>query len=150
MRAIAGVALLLVGCGPELTTTPLEVGDLGFFTARVEPHLEARCGSAGCHGRPDRPFAVYAPGQHRRDAGRTWLDEPLDRDEVEENALRVSAFGIGRDPFETLIVQKPLSPEEGGLWHGGGDVFAGRNDEGCRALTAWLLGRTLPVDGGAP
>ena len=148
MKRVAIVAALLLGCGPDLATVPLEVGDVGFFAARVEPHLEARCGSAGCHGRPDRPFSMYAPGQHRRDPGRTWLDEPLELDEVEENARRTAAFGTGDDPNETLIVRKPLSLEEGGLWHGGGDVFGARNDEGCRALTAWLNGRTL--DGGTP
>lgn len=151
MRArLALVALFAAGCGPAPSTVPLDVGDLAFFTARVEPHLEQRCGSAGCHGRADRPFSIYVPGQHRADPALRWLDEPLSGEELEENARRVSAFALEDDPFDTLIVRKPLSPSDGGLWHGGGDVFGARNDEGCRALVGWLEGRALPVDGGLP
>lgn len=150
MRGILAAAILAAGCGPARATVPLEVGDLAFFAARVEPHLEERCGSAGCHGRDDRPFSMFAPGQHRADPARRWLDEPLTPGELEENARRVAAFALEDDPFETLIVQKPLSVVDGGRWHGGGDVFVARNDEGCRALVAWLDGRARPLDGGAP
>jgi len=150
VRRLAPLVLLLAACGPTPRSVPLEVGDLGFFALRVQPHLAERCGSAGCHGRPDRPFAIYAPGQHRSDPDRAWLDEPLTFEELEENARRTAAFGIGDDPFATLIVRKPLSVDDGGLWHGGGTVFGARNDEDCRALTAWLSGRASPLDGGAP
>ncbi len=146
----AALALLTAACGPPPETAPLELGDVAFFGARVEPHLEEQCGSAGCHGRPDRPFAMYSPGQHRRDPARRWLDEPLAPDEVEENARRVAALGLGDDPFLTPIVRKPLAVSEGGLWHGGGDVWVARSDEGCRALVAWLRDRAAPPDGGAP
>ena len=146
------VALLLSalagGCGPAPTTIPLPVGDEAFFAERVEPHLEARCASAGCHGRPERPLSLYARGQQRADPSRVFLDEPLDDEEVRENARRVAAFALDRSALESLAVQKPLAIDAGGVAHGGGDIFVDASDEGCRALIAWLDGRDL--DGGVP
>ena len=150
MRRLVALILFATACGPTSGTLPLPLGDLVYFEARVEPELEERCGSSGCHGRPDRPFSIFTPGQHRADPERRWLDEPLTTAEVRENARRTAAFGLGDDPEQTLIVQKPLTVDDGGLWHGGGDVFFTRDDEGCIALVAWLRGRTLPLDGGTP
>lgn len=147
MKWASVVALVVVGCGPEPSTAPLSVGDLEFFEARVEPHLEERCASGGCHGRPDRPLALYAPGMHRADPSRTWLDEPLSGLELEENARRAAAFGLEGAPEDTLLVQKPLSILAGGSWHGGGDVFDTSDDPACVALSAWLT-TTRALDGG--
>ena len=150
-RTLLGlIALLTTACGPTEDTVPLTVGDLAFFEARVQPQLEDRCGSSGCHGRADRPFSIYVPGQYRADPARTYLDERLTPREVVENARRTAAFGIGEPPEESLIVQKPLSMDEGGLYHGGGDIFSTRDDVGCLDLVAWLEARSIPLDGGTP
>lgn len=150
-RAVSLCALLgvfVVGCGPAPATMDLPVGDDAFFRERVSPHLESRCASAGCHGRPERPLSLYARGQHRADPSRAFLDEPLSDEELTENARRVAAFALGRSARDSLAVQKPLAIAAGGVAHGGGDVFLDASDEGCRALIAWLDGRA--VDGGAP
>ncbi len=148
--SLALVTLWATACGPPPDTVSLTVGDLAYFEARVQPQLEERCGSSGCHGRADRPFSIYAAGQHRADPERTYLDEPLTSAESAENARRTAAFGMGDPPEESLIVQKPLSMEEGGLYHGGGDIYYTRDDVGCLDLVAWLRGQVLPVDGGTP
>lgn len=151
LRALSLGALLGVfasGCGPAPSAIDLPVGDQAFFAARVDPHLEVRCASAGCHGRPERPLSLYARGQQRADPSRVFLDEPLSEGELRENARRVAAFALGRAARDSLVVQKPLAIAAGGVAHGGGDVFVDASDEGCRALVSWLDGRS--PDGGVP
>jgi len=148
--ATCALLLLCAGCdGPGPDPRPWPVGDLEAFEQRVMPHLAERCASGGCHGDPDRPLSLYAPGAHRADPRRLHLDEPLTQEELVENARRVRAFALTAPVRDTLIVRKPLAPAAGGLWHGGGDVFADERDPGCRELVRWL--RTAQrVDGGAP
>ena len=146
MRRLLLVATLSA-CGPAAGTEPLAMADLETFEARVEPHLEARCSLGGCHGRAERPLALYAPGAYRADPERTYLDEPLDAFELLENARRISAFAGDLRAADTLVIRKPLAIEAGGVWHGGGSVFVDDTDPSCRALVGWLDSRTIP-DGG--
>jgi hypothetical protein len=151
MRRLGLALLLLAACeGPAPGTEPLPLADLTRFEAEVQPHLALRCASGGCHGRPERPLSLFAPGAHRLDRERVHLDEPLSRVELEENARRVSAFALTPRARDSLIVRKPLAQAAGGLWHGGGDVFLDDGDPSCRALVAWLDARSIPIDGGAP
>lgn len=149
---VLGAALAAAGCdGPPIGGRRIVVGALGQFTRDVEPQLEERCAQGGCHGRPERPFALYAPGVYRLDTSRTYLDEPLDASEVGANAERVAAFAVGDGPLDDcMVLRKPLAVSAGGVWHGGGDVFADASDPTYAALRAWLAAcRAVAVDAGA-
>ena len=90
------VSVLATACaGPASGSEPLPNGDLARFVEEVQPYLTRDCASGGCHGRAERPYALFAPGQYRRDPARTHLDEPLDAIELDANARRTAAFAIG-------------------------------------------------------
>jgi len=150
--------LLAAACdGPTQRYEPLEVGPLEVFAAEVQPHIESRCASAGCHGAVGRPLSLYARGQYRAEPERTFYDEQLTRRELEANAERVAAFAHGSTVEACLFLQKPLAQEAGGVYHGGGDVFVDADDPAYRAIALWLARRSplsswteASGDGGAP
>ncbi len=146
--SLLALALLSACTGPEAGGEPLGVGPMEVFAAEVEPVLEERCASGGCHGRAERPLCLYAPGQHRADPARLYLDEPLTDAEVEHNARRLAAFAHGVSGADSLALRKPLAREEGGCWHGGGDVFSSETDPGYRIVERWLATRAPTPDGG--
>ncbi len=124
------------------------------FAVDVQPHVESRCASAGCHGSVERPLSLYARGQYRADPARTFYDEPLTQTELEANAERLAAFAHGAHVDDCLVLTKPLAMAAGGVYHGGGDIFADADDPAYVAMARWL-GRRAPVasltdDGGAP
>lgn len=141
------VTVLATACaGPASGSEPLPNGDLARFVEEVQPYLTRDCASGGCHGRAERPYALFAPGQYRRDPARTHLDEPLDAIELDANARRTAAFAIGVAPHDALVVRKPLALRRGGVWHGGGEVWTDPDDQGCAALIAWLASAAVPQD----
>ncbi|MCC6876171.1 MAG: hypothetical protein IT378_17820 [Sandaracinaceae bacterium] len=127
----------------------IPLASLEVYERSVQPHVAERCGSGGCHGREERPLALYTPGAYRADPARVFLDEPLTAWELRENARRLSAMALGVRAERSVVVLKPLALEAGGLWHGGGDVFTELDDPACRVLSAWLDARTS-ADAGAP
>jgi len=140
--------VLAAACaGPSGDVEPLLVGDAARFAEEVQPVITERCATGGCHGRPDRPLCLYAPGQHRADPARLHLDEPLTSEEIGRNARRLASFAHGTGADGSLTLQKPLATGAGGCWHGGGDVFVDRSDPDYRAVRAWLATREAP-DGG--
>lgn len=144
-KAFAGLVFGVVsassslGCvEPAVEVEALPAVELAAFTESVQPGLSMRCASPACHGTGDRPLSLYAPGKHRLDPARTFLDEALDADELRLNALRVLAFAQ-TDPIERAeIITKPQSPADGGTWHGGGTVFKTDDDPDLVALLVWL------------
>jgi hypothetical protein len=145
---LALVAILGAGCrGPSTGERPIPLGPLDVFAAQVEPVLEARCAQGGCHGRADRPFVLFAPGQHRADPQRTHLAEPLTEAELLVNAQRLAVLAVEGAPERSLALRKPLSIGAGGLYHGGGDVFVDTTDAGYRVMARWLAACT-PLDAG--
>jgi hypothetical protein len=127
----------LGGCDAHgLELRPLAVGPLDVFETQVQPVLEVRCAQGGCHGRPDRPFVLYAPGVYRRDPTRAGLDEPLDSVEISENALRVAALRDRVDVDRSPVLRKPLA---GSSHHGGGVIFEARTEREYQVLRRWLL-----------
>lgn len=148
-EALVLIALGMHACaGPGVERETFRVGALAAFESEVEPHLEARCASAGCHGRDERPLRLYARGEHRIDPARRWLDEPLDATELEANALAVAGFAQGPTVEDALVLRKPLAQRAGGCWHGGGDVFADTSDVAYRALADWIAS-AVPLEGGS-
>jgi len=150
MRQLLVIVTLVACSGPEVAFEPITVASIDLFEAEVQPHIEERCGSGGCHGRAERPLSVFARGAYRRDATRTYLDEPLTRAELEENARRLSSFAFGTNAAGSLAIRKPLAVHAGGLWHGGGDTFYDPLDPACVAISEWLDMREPPADGGTP
>lgn len=138
--ALLGVAsALLAACLSEPASEPVPEGDLESFAATVQPVLAARCAEPTCHGRDDRPLAVYATRRFRADPERVFLEEPIDAAELEANARNVAAFMIGNRADDCLVLRKPLAASEGGARHVGGEIFTTRDDREYRALRAWLL-----------
>lgn len=143
-------ALALAGCvGPVGEVEALELASIELFAEEIEPDLELRCASGGCHGNAERPLSLYAPGAYRADPAATYLDEPLTAWEVRQNARRVSAFAHGDSAWSSLVIQKPLARSAGGVWHGGGEIYAETEDLACRALVRWLELRA-PIDEETP
>lgn len=113
--------------------------------------MERRCGTLDCHGQDGRPMRIYGARGLRlpNDAGLT----PATGDTTPaeqlanfravvglqpEQMTRVVASG-GQNPESLLLLQKPLSLENGGARHKGGPVIAsGQADDGYVCLTQWL------------
>ncbi len=141
MRAIAACALLAlaVACGaPEDDPHAVRWLDPGRFAAEVQPVLAERCGNPSCHGRVERPFVVYSPRGLRADPERTWIDEPLTAEELEDNYTSACVFASeAARPADTLLLRKPLA-QHAGTHHEGGAVFAGTADRQWRTLLGWV------------
>lgn len=141
MGALA-LAATLLGCETAATdgTQPLlpkaMVADRQAFAAEAAPLLETRCGDAMCHGRADRPYALFAAGARRIVAADTFMKTPLTAAEVDANYWSTMGFVDAAQPRATTLVQKAI----GHLGHGGGPVFAAPSDPECVALTNWLSG----------
>jgi hypothetical protein len=143
MRPAVVWALFVAACVEEPAPLPLPEGDPALFAARAEPVLEARCADPGCHARRERPFALYAPGRHRADPARLYLDEPLTAEELAANRRAVDAFALaplaaGEPLAACLVVRKPLAVAAGGAGHEGGEIFMSTDDPGYLALAAYL------------
>lgn len=140
IRAMAAAALLAACSVPVEDATAVRWLDADAFEADVQPILAARCGNPSCHGRPDRPFAVYSPLQWRADAARTHLPEPLTDDELAHNYTAACVFVTEAGwPDDALLLRKPLA-EAAGTYHGGGPVFDGTSDDDYRTVRAWVEG----------
>ena len=107
--------------------------------------FEARCANPSCHGRPDRPFAVYAPRRWRLDPRRTFVDEPLTPEEEARNfEVAVALATEAPSPETSVLLTKPLE-SVAGTYHGGGAIFEGTTDRDYWAVRQWLeTGRGPP------
>lgn len=144
-RVAALVALALLACvAPEPPNVPIRWLDDQRFVAEIQPILADRCANPTCHGRPERPLSLYAPGQFRADPARTHSGEPLTAEELEHNYTLACIFSSEAAwPEDSALVRKPLG-EHAGVHHGGGAVFEGTGDRHYRIVLGWIHG------GGAP
>jgi len=148
----AWLAAIALGAGCALDVPPprpLPAGDLAMFAARAQPVLDRACATAGCHGRAERPLALYSPGNRRLDPARTFLIEPLTAAELLANARAIDAFALEplRDELpihDCLVLRKPLAVSAGGAGHEGGELFPSRDDRDYQALYAYLATLALP------
>ncbi|MCC6995555.1 MAG: hypothetical protein IT370_13175 [Deltaproteobacteria bacterium] len=137
------LALGAAGCAPTPPDLPLPAVDLASFASEVQPILERRCGSPSCHGRVERPLALYGSGSYRADPTRRFLLEPLTPDELAANARSVAVFVL--EPREraaalgeSLVLCKPLALAAGGCGHQGGVQWLSPRDREYRQLASWL------------
>ncbi|HBP21199.1 MAG TPA: hypothetical protein DEA08_25860, partial [Planctomycetes bacterium] len=98
--------------------------DAGAFEQRVHPILASRC--ATCH-------SVSGKG------GGLLLASSNDPGTVADNLAAASAFLTPGAPEASPLLLKPLSPDEGGLEHGGGAVLHMASAE-WRILRGWVVG----------
>ena len=134
------IALWLAACvaGPG-EALPLPDPDPAVFAAEVQPVLAVSCANPACHGTPERPLSVYAPGRWRLDDRATFRDEPLTDEELAHNLASATAFLVGvEDALECELVARPLAPGQGGQEHGGGTVWADTGEPGFQAVFEWV------------
>ncbi|MBA2661370.1 MAG: beta-propeller fold lactonase family protein [Bradymonadaceae bacterium] len=151
IRAMIALFLLTTGCAPAEAPAPAPAWpspSFERFVEEVQPLLLNRCANPSCHGRADRPFALFAQGAHRLQAADVFLDHDLTPAEVQGNYDRARSFARdeGRGP---LLLQKPLAEQISGVRHrAGGDIFLTRGDPEYRALADWVGEEPLREEGG--
>lgn len=144
--AAAFSACVTFGCAEEPDPIQIPRGDVDVFAADVQPIVDAQCANPSCHGRVERPLSLFSPGRYRMDPERTFLDEPLSRDELEMNARAVAAFATEVAPEGVdgcLVLRKPLALAAGGCGHEGGVIWSSRDDREHRLVRGWLA-RLVP------
>jgi hypothetical protein len=146
VRAVVVAALLAGACVELPPGEPLAELDVATFAAEVQPVLDERCAAPSCHGRPERPLAIYSPRRYRREPARRFLDEPLDADELAANARGVASFGFAIDDGleDSLVLRKPLALAAGGARHEGGEIFVARDERDYRTLYRGLAAGAAP------
>ena len=127
----------LFAAPPHAETSPISRQT---FALETGPLLEKRCGDSMCHGRPERPLALYAVGARRLDPATTHLKVPLTEAELDANYTSILGFLDSGNPRATTLLQKAT----GHMGHEGGPVFAAPSDPECAAIIAWILGKEMP------
>jgi len=102
--------------------------------------IAKKCGDAGCHGRAERPFALFATGARRMDPTETHLKTALRPQEVDANYASTLGFVDSTQPRETTLLKKAV----GLLGHKGGYAFEAPSDPMAKAIAAWLTGVEVP------
>ncbi len=133
------------GCDPGEDVVDVPAADPLVFRDQVYPILLSDCGFTGCHGNPDRFFAVFGTARARLDP-ETDLDAPVTPEELAVSYTRarsmlVSPDGVNRAP----LLRKPLALDDGGVGHKGSDpwgqaLFPSKDDPRFQVLAAWALG----------
>jgi hypothetical protein len=137
MRASVLVPLLLSigGCDADAGGVDAwpRFGGLDAFEEQAQPVLSLRCANPSCHGRPERPLALFAVHRHRLDPADTFVDEPLTEEELRRNFLQTTAFLLDvTEPGESLLLVKPRSE------HAGVIVFGDVADYDHVRLREWI------------
>ncbi len=124
----------VVDTGPG---TPLTSANLDGYVTDAAPSL-ATCANESCHGDSGRPLSLYAPLLHRADARDLWRDEPLTPAEQLANLEAVLPFVDRQRAERSLLIRKPLTPQDGGAAHLGGVQWWDADDPECEAVVAWI------------
>jgi hypothetical protein len=136
-RIVFDFAVLLLTGGCDVGAGPVEewprFGGLDAFVEQAQPVLAARCANPSCHGRPERPLALFAVHRHRLDPADTFLDDPLTEEELRHNFNQTTAFLLDvSEPDESLLLVKPRSE------HAGVVVFGDAADYDHVRLREWI------------
>ncbi len=135
------LVVALAGCGDTLEVDVPAEPDFERFVEVVQPVLTASCGNpSGCHGREDRPFALYAPRANRVVPEDVFRDPPLTVDESRANFERTVAFAVRVGSSAPLLLSKPLALSAGGTAHRGGAIYLSETETEYRLLADWLAG----------
>lgn len=133
------------GCDPGEDVVEVPEADPTVFRDQVYPILLADCGYTGCHGNPDRFFAVFGTARARLDP-ETDLDAPVTAEELAVSYTRARSMLISPDGVKRApLLRKPLPLDDGGVGHKGSDpwgkaLFTSKDDPRFQILAAWALG----------
>ena len=140
----AALAVVALGCDVPPDEVVVPEPDPAVFRDDVYPILLRDCAFSGCHGDPERFFAVFGPGRTRLRA-ETDLDAPVTTEELAVSYARAQSMllspgGIQRAP----LVRKPLAEAAGGVRHRGTDpwggaIFPSKQDPRFVVLAQWAL-----------
>lgn len=147
----AGLAAAVAGCVTN-SAGSFRDGDPELFAAEVQPIIRRECAFEGCHGREGMPLTLYAVDFLRLrdpegdvDTGRTPLDElALSEAELDHNRRAIATRVSTTDPEGQGLLQRLLSPDEGGVAHGGVVVYARSDHPDIEILRRFL--RSVDVD----
>jgi len=113
--------------------------DYEFFKARVEPIFlkkrpdHVRC--YVCHSESTSAFKL-----EKLPEGKKFWSEEQSRRQFES----ISRLVVPGDPSKSLLLLRPLAPEQGGYaYHSGGRQFASRETPEWKTLSAWVNGSKL-------
>ncbi len=139
------LAVVLASCGPAPGDAPVPELDEGFYVEHVHPVVRFSCASLDCHGDEGRPLRIYAEDglRIRAELRGHPHDAPLDPEEAAWNAAAFA--GIDPEPSDlahSLVLQKPLARDAGGVAHEGGDLWPSSDDPSYVCLASWLAGDT--------
>ena len=110
------------------------IPDFAWFAAEVQPVFQNRgCNASSCHG------AVAGQG---RMILRGPAQGPFPLEETYWNYFQLARWVEVGDAGSRALL-KPLSESDGGVFHGGGDVFR-RSDPEYDLFRDWVLGAALP------
>jgi hypothetical protein len=139
--AVAGALALGAGCDLHVDggVTALASPDRAAFAERAGAVLAERCGTATCHGRTDRPYALFATLHHRLPELGTYAKRPLTEAEIDANYQATLGFLDADRALDTTLVRRALGVGGAG-GHGGGAIFEAPSDPECRSLRAWIDG----------
>lgn len=141
-RLLAAWGLALSGCVVDPSgTTALPFPSRATFADEAGPILAKRCGDYACHGKADRPYALYAVNRWRMAATDQYSSHPLTTAEWDANYNATRGFLDAVRGRETTLVRKALAV--GGVGgHHGGAIFAAPSDPECQAILTWIAGAT--------
>ncbi len=91
------------------------------FLDRVQPVLKKSCSAATCHGNDVADLSLTCGDTEEQQKWNAWI----------------AAQFVSATPEASEIVRRPLNPARGGVYHEGGVVFDGTDDEGYKAILTW-------------
>lgn len=146
-RALAGALVAAAACTLPGADSAIPNADPVAFRDQVYPVILADCGFNTCHGDPIRAFAVFGPGRGRLRPD-TDLDAPVTAEELAVSFTRARSMLVARDGIQRApLLRKPLSVDDGGVFHGGTDpwgqaIYAKKTDPRFQVLVVWALAAT--------
>jgi hypothetical protein len=137
---VGDLSLVVKVITPRVKPTSLKIDastrvpDFAWFAAKIQPIFQNRgCNATGCHG------AVNGQG---RMILRGPPSGPFSLEETYWNYFQLSRWvEVGNPQSRALL--KPLYIEDGGIYHGGGDVFR-KSDPEYQPFLDWVMGASLP------
>lgn len=109
------------------------VPDFAWFAAKIQPIFQNRgCNASGCHGAMTGQGRMILRGPSQG---------PFTLEETYWNYFQLSRWvEVGNSQSRALL--KPLYIEDGGIYHGGGDVFR-KSDPEYQPFLDWCMGSAL-------
>jgi len=137
---IGDLAVIVKVTTPKTTTASLKitsstkVPDFAWFAANIQPIFQNRgCNSTGCHGAVNGQGRMILRGPSQG---------PFSLEETYWNYFQLSRWVTVGDPQSRALL-KPLYIADGGIYHGGGDVFR-KTDPEYQPFLDWVMGSSLP------